>query len=118
MALTADHVVVIGRGRLIAAASMEDFVARSSNSYVRVSSATAELRTYLDAAESVDLAPDGSLHVRGLDIVAVGAIAAAHGIALHELTEVASLEEAFIQLTHDSVEYTGTPNDHVATASR
>src|SRR5580693_4412229 len=46
MAQTADHVVVIGRGRLIAAASMVDFVARSSNNYVRVSSATAELRTY------------------------------------------------------------------------
>jgi ABC-2 type transport system ATP-binding protein len=106
MALTADHLIVIGRGKLIAATSVEDFIARSSENYVRVRSDQADrLLPLLDAATSVDLT-DGALHVSGLDCRAIGDIAAAHSIVLHELSpQMASLEEAFMELTHDSVDY-------------
>jgi ABC-2 type transport system ATP-binding protein len=110
MALTADHVIVLGRGRLIAATSIEDFVARSSKHYVRVRTDRAdELIALLGAAHAVERNQDGSLHVLGLSATAVGDLAASRGIALHELTEIASLEDAFIELTHDSVDFAAAP---------
>jgi ABC-2 type transport system ATP-binding protein len=107
MALTADHLIVIGRGKLIAATSVAEFIARSSDNYVLVRTDQVDrLLPLLDAATSVDLT-DGSLHVSGLDCRAIGDIAATHFIALHELSpQMASLEEAFMELTHDSVDYT------------
>jgi ABC-2 type transport system ATP-binding protein len=107
MALTADQLIVIGRGKLIAATSVSEFIAHSSDNYVLVRTDQAErLLPLLDAATSVDLT-DGSLHVSGLECRAIGDIAATHGIALHELSpQMASLEEAFMELTHDSVDYT------------
>jgi ABC-2 type transport system ATP-binding protein len=107
MALTADHLIVIGRGKLIAATSVAEFIARSSDNYVLVRTDQADrLLPLLDAATSVDLV-DGALHVSGLDCRTIGDIAAAHFIALHELSpQMASLEDAFMELTHDSVEYT------------
>jgi ABC-2 type transport system ATP-binding protein len=108
MALTADHLIVIGRGKLIAASSVADFVARSSDNYILVRTQQADrLIPFLDAASSVDQVEAGVLHVSGLECTAIGDIAAAHGIALHELSpQMASLEEAFMELTHDSVDYT------------
>ncbi len=107
MALTADHLIVIGRGRLIAATTVEEFVSRSSQNFVLVRSGQAErLVPFLSAATGLDFAPDGALQVSGLSCVAIGDIANAHGIALHELSpQLASLEEAFMELTHDSVDY-------------
>ncbi|MDQ1568818.1 MAG: type transport system ATP-binding protein [Actinomycetota bacterium] len=106
MALTADHLVVIGRGKLIAATSVAEFIARSSDNYVLVRTDQADrLLPLLDAATAVDRV-DGALHISGLDCRTIGDIAAAHFIALHELSpQMASLEEAFMELTHDSVDY-------------
>ena len=110
MALIADHVIVLGRGRLIAATSIEDFVARSSKHYVRVrTNRVDELISLLGAAHAVERDPDGALHVNGLSAAAVGDLAATRGIALHELTEIASLEDAFIELTHDHVDFAAAP---------
>jgi ABC-2 type transport system ATP-binding protein len=108
MALTADHLVVIGRGRLVADAPIDEFVRQSSRSDVIVRSpaggAMAGLLTRHGA--TVAAQPDGGLAVTGLDAAAIGELAGTHHITLHELTpRHASLEEAFMELTRDSVEY-------------
>ncbi len=114
MALTADHLVVIGRGRLVADASVAELLSASSRNRVRVRSPQAErLSTLLTrdrASVSVQSGPDGVLEVLGMDAPAVGELAAAHSVVLHELSsQQASLEEAFMDLTRDSVDYrTGT----------
>jgi ABC-2 type transport system ATP-binding protein len=108
MALTADHLIVIGRGRLIRDEGVNDFVASSSRQSVRVRSPQAsELATSLGAAGAVvRVAPDGLIEVTGLDAAAIGELAAAQGLVLHELTpQRASLEEAFMELTSDSVDF-------------
>jgi ABC-2 type transport system ATP-binding protein len=98
MALTADHLVVIGQGRLLADTSMADFIAQNSRSYVRIRSPQRE--RLLDV-----------LHGAGITVVesgsgAIGELAAQHQLVLHELSpQQASLEEAFMQLTAESVEY-------------
>ena len=108
MALTAQHLIVIGRGRLIADTGMEEFVARAAPGVVRVRStdpaALAALLRSRDVA--VSEAGDGALAVSGLDTDQVGRLAGAAGITLLELTaQQASLEEAFIDLTRDAVEF-------------
>jgi ABC-2 type transport system ATP-binding protein len=108
MALTADHLVVIGRGRLIADCSVEDFVHRGTGQQVRVRSPRAAELAQLLAGPDVTVRRDGNdvLDVTGLSSEAIGELAASHAMVLHELTAVgASLEEAFMQLTADSVEY-------------
>ncbi|MFF5521114.1 ABC transporter ATP-binding protein [Streptomyces coeruleorubidus] len=108
MALTADHLVVIGQGRLLADTSMADFIARNSRSYVRVRSPQRErLLDVLHQAGVVAVeSGDGVLEVDGGKAEHVGELAAQHGITLHELSpQQASLEEAFMQLTAGSVEY-------------
>ncbi|MDG9711480.1 ABC transporter ATP-binding protein [Streptomyces sp. DH10] len=108
MALTADHLVVIGQGRLLADTSMADFIARNSRSYVRVRSPQRErLLDVLHQAGVVAVeSGDGVLEVDGGKSEHVGELAAQHGITLHELSpQQASLEEAFMQLTAGSVEY-------------
>ena len=108
MALTADHLIVIGRGRLIADTSVDEFVRRASGAVVRVRSPqAAQLREHLDAP-GVVVQSDGPnvLEITGLTTEAVGDLAAANGIVLHELTLVqASLEQAFMELTRDDVEF-------------
>jgi ABC-2 type transport system ATP-binding protein len=108
MALTADHLIVIGRGRLIADTSVADFVAGASKQLVHVRSPQADdLVTTLSApgVEVTALEP-GLLEVRGLTAEQIGEQAAAHRIVLHELTpQQASLEEAFMDLTRDEVEF-------------
>ncbi|GAA0494904.1 ATP-binding cassette domain-containing protein [Streptomyces sp. NPDC046215] len=108
MALTADHLVVIGQGRLLADTSMADFIAQNSRSYVRLRSPDRE--RLLDALAQDGIAHvtgvDGSLEVDGGDAARLGELAARHRIVLHELSpQRASLEEAFMQLTAESVEY-------------
>jgi ABC-2 type transport system ATP-binding protein len=108
MALTADHLIVIGRGKLIADTSVDDFVARASQKVVVIRSPELErLRTELAGpGVTFDAAERGALEVHGLTAEQVGDMAAAAGIALHELTpQQASLEEAFMNLTRDEVEF-------------
>ncbi len=109
MALTADHLIVVGKGKLIADASTADIIQRSSvNSVLVRSPATARLAEVLTNAGAdvrVDL-PDQVLHVTGVGAARVGDLAAEHAIALHELSpQTASLEEAFMELTRDSVDF-------------
>jgi ABC-2 type transport system ATP-binding protein len=108
MAITADHLIVIGRGKLIRDESVTDFVESSSRRAVRVRSPQMDrLRELVGAAGgSIRTSDDGAVDVMNLDAAAVGELAAANGVVLHELTPVrASLEEAFMELTRDSVEY-------------
>ncbi|WP_217254518.1 ABC transporter ATP-binding protein [Streptomyces sp. AC602_WCS936] len=107
MALTADHLVVIGQGRLLADTSMADFIAENSRSYVRVRTPQRERLLDVLHGEGVTVVETGDvLEVDGDKAEAVGELAARHQIVLHELSpQRASLEEAFMQLTAESVEY-------------
>ena len=108
MAVTADHLIVIGRGRLIADCPTAEFIGRSSHKTVRVDGPDrARLQQLITAAGGhVTIGHDGALTVVGLAAPPIGELAAREGVVLHELTpQLASLEEAFIELTHDSVEY-------------
>jgi ABC-2 type transport system ATP-binding protein len=108
MALTADHLIVIGRGRLIADTSVDEFVRGASKNVVRVRSPQADrLRELLVGPDvGVVAVEPGVLEVAGLTATQVGDAAAEHGLTLHELTpQQASLEEAFMELTRDDIEY-------------
>ena len=105
---TADHLIVIGRGKLIADCTMKDFVARASGAAVRVRTPSADRLGRAISAKGATAGPgdEGSIEVRGMSAEQVGDLAFGEGIRLHELTTVrASLEEAFMELTADSVEY-------------
>ncbi|MET7681144.1 ABC transporter ATP-binding protein [Streptomyces sp. NPDC005423] len=108
MALTADHLVVIGQGRLLADTSMADFIRQNSRSYVRLRSPQRErlLDVLHRAGITVVEAGNGTLEVDGSRSEDIGELAARHHLVLHELSpQQASLEEAFMQLTAESVEY-------------
>jgi ABC-2 type transport system ATP-binding protein len=117
MALTADHLIVIGRGKLIADTSVDDFVERASQKVVVVRSPELErLRDELSGPEVTFAdAERGALEVQGLTAEQVGDAAAAAGIALHELSpQQASLEEAFMNLTRDELEFAAELEEVVA----
>jgi len=108
MALTADHLVVIGRGRLIADTGLEAFVQAAAQQGVLVRTPDAPRLASLlrDAGAAVRPGADGGLMVTGMSGAEVGGLAGAHGIVLHELTpRRASLEDAYLELTGDSVEF-------------
>jgi ABC-2 type transport system ATP-binding protein len=108
MEYTADHLIVIGRGRLIADCAMSEFIARSSGTEVRVKTPSPDELVLALASESGQAVAgkDGLLTVTGMTAEKIGDIAFDKGIRLHELaTHHASLEAAFMELTHDSVEY-------------
>jgi ABC-2 type transport system ATP-binding protein len=108
MALTADHVIVIGKGRLLTESSVEDLIHGSSQNFVRVRSPQNDKLAKLLAAKggSSHAEADGALAVTGMASAAIGDLAAAKSIVLHELSpQEASLEEAYMELTRDSVEY-------------
>ncbi|MGV0790541.1 ABC transporter ATP-binding protein [Mycolicibacterium sp. XJ1819] len=109
MANTADRLVVIGKGRLIASTTVTEFISRSGADVVRVRSPQmAALHGVLvQAGLTAQQAPgDSALLVRGARIEVVGELAARHGITLHELSaQQASLEEAYMKMTDDAVEY-------------
>ena len=108
MSLTADHLIVIGRGRKIADMSTEDFIKQASGALVLVRTPqAAQLEALLSGPDvSVTAAGPGLLEVRGLTAVQIGEAAAANQVVLHELTpQQASLEEAFMTLTRDDVEF-------------
>jgi ABC-2 type transport system ATP-binding protein len=108
MALTADHLIVIGRGRKIADASTQEFLSQASGNIVHVRTPQAlELESELAGPDVTvkTLDPD-VLEIRGLTARQVGEVAAARRFVLHELTpQQASLEEAFMNLTRDEVEF-------------
>jgi ABC-2 type transport system ATP-binding protein len=114
---TADHVLVIGRGRLIADMSIHEFIQQSSGNHVRVvSPRAAELGGILrEHGADIGNSADGALVVTGMEAPAIGEIAATCGIALHELApRRASLEAAFMELTRDAVEYHAGGNADLA----
>jgi ABC-2 type transport system ATP-binding protein len=108
MALTADHLIVVGRGRLIADTSVDEFVSRASGNVVRVRSPQADDLAAQLAATGVTIVAvePGLLEVSGLTAPQIGEAAAERGIVLHELMpQQVSLEEAFMDLTRDDVEF-------------
>jgi ABC-2 type transport system ATP-binding protein len=109
MANTADRLVVIGRGKLIASTTVAEFVSGSDAGAVRVRSPQLDTLGGLLSGAGIEATaePDGSaLSVRGAAIEVIGDLAARNGITLHELsTQRASLEEAYLKLTDDAVEY-------------
>jgi ABC-2 type transport system ATP-binding protein len=121
MAVTADHLIVIGRGKLLADAATADVVARGSGQSVRVRTPAPDRLTELIAAEGgqavlADTQPGNGasaagdqatvLIVTGMPAARVGELAASASIVLHELTpQLASLEDAFLELTSDSLEF-------------
>jgi ABC-2 type transport system ATP-binding protein len=122
MAVTADHLIVIGRGRLLADAATQDVIARGSGHSVRVRTPDPDRLTALVSAEGgkAVLEADGNgtavggeagdsapvLTVTGLPAARIGELAASASVVLHELTpQLASLEDAFLELTAGSLEY-------------
>ncbi len=111
MAVTADHVIVVGQGRLIANMPIADLIASASANEVRVRTPdAARLREALAGPDiTVSSTQDDVLDVRGIPVEQIGHIALDHGIVLYELTpQLASLEEAYMDMTRDSVEFHAT----------
>lgn len=106
MAVSADQIVVIGRGHFITQGSVDDLT-RTAQGSVLVRSASPDiLKTALSQATEIEALNDGALNVTGLSAEAIGTIALSAGIALSELTpQRASLEEVFMELTADSLDY-------------
>ncbi|QAY68991.1 ABC transporter ATP-binding protein [Xylanimonas protaetiae] len=140
VALTADHVIVIGKGKILADTSVKDFTAGASRKTVRVSTpGAAALAAAIERAGGTAVAADGeasvgrhaaddalaaapavpgTLEVTGLDAPTIGELALTAGVALHELTPVVStLEQAYMELTKDSVEYRTEDVSHVDAAT-
>jgi ABC-2 type transport system ATP-binding protein len=108
MAVTAEHLIVIGRGRLVADCSTEEFIERSTEQSVLVRSPDADRLAEIIALEGgkVTGSGPGQLRVAGMEAPRVGELAAGERVVLHELTpQRGSLEEAFMELTRESVEY-------------
>jgi ABC-2 type transport system ATP-binding protein len=113
MALTAEHLIVIGRGRLLADMSTQEFINQNSSGRVRVR--TPHVEPLLDALSgkgATSRTVDGFIEVEGLTTDAVGDLAAANNVTIHELfAQRSSLEEAFMEMTKDSVEYHATVDE-------
>ncbi|MFE3717795.1 ABC transporter ATP-binding protein [Streptomyces cyaneofuscatus] len=125
MALTADHLIVIGRGRLLADTTVDELVRQAGGASVKVVTPQPDdLRAHLAApgveittaatatatATTASTTPLHELHVRGTESAHIGAVAAAHGITLHELTpQTVSLEQAFMDLTQDAADHRSQP---------
>jgi ABC-2 type transport system ATP-binding protein len=119
MALTAQELVVIGKGKLIAQCSTEEFVAQATEATVAVRSPQlVQLRAALGQQGATIRDEGEKLVVTGMDSAAIGELAAAKGVVLHELSpQRGSLEEAFIQLTGDAVEYHAAVNGDAAASA-
>jgi ABC-2 type transport system ATP-binding protein len=108
MALTAERLVVIGRGTLIAETSVEEFTARHQAETIRVVTPTPQLMVSALSRAGIrpSVADDGAIVVAGVPSAQIGELAAEASLTLHELTpQRASLEDAFMELTSDAVEY-------------
>jgi len=120
MELIADHLVIIGRGRLLADTSLKDFTQQAGGGGVRVATGEAVKLRELLAAPGVTISSNSAeeLLVHGWAARDIGLIAAQYGIALYELApQSVSLETAFMLLTHDAVEYHSAPADAERTAA-
>lgn len=108
MALTADHLVVIGKGRLLADSPIDDFIAQNARSFILIRTPEPErLRQLLIAGNiAVEEGADGTIEAVGTTQEHVGALAARHQVPVYEIrSEAASLEDAFMQLTADAATY-------------
>jgi ABC-2 type transport system ATP-binding protein len=108
MALTAQHLIVIGRGKLLADSGIEELIGGAARNPVRVRSTQADALAALLRSPGVAVSRDGggALTVSGLSTDEVGRVAGAAGITLLELTaQRASLEDAFLDMTRDAVEF-------------
>jgi ABC-2 type transport system ATP-binding protein len=112
MSLTAQDLVVIGRGKLISQCTTEEFIEQAGSASIRVRSPQLDQLSALLTDAGADVRPDAgndqkpALLVAGMESAAIGELAAANSVVLHELSPMAaSLEEAFMQLTGDSVDY-------------
>ncbi|MET9387466.1 ATP-binding cassette domain-containing protein [Streptomyces sp. NPDC002928] len=118
MALTADRLVIIGRGRLITETTMADFLAAGAGNSIRVRSTDTAVLAGLLAERGATVAhePDGALRVTGASADEVGELARARGLGLLELSQQQmSLEQRYMELTREAVEYqAGSPNDNEA----
>jgi ABC-2 type transport system ATP-binding protein len=114
MQYTADHLIVIGQGRLLADAPIEDVIARSAYNAAKVRTPQADtLRAALERADaSVQMVAGGALTVTGVSLRQIGEIAFHHRVPIHELSaQTASLEQAYMELTAASVEYSATGSE-------
>ncbi len=115
MELTAEHLLVVGRGRLMADLPMQQFIADATGNHVHVVTPDGSALRDLLAAPGVAVTSSepGVLDVEGLTAREIGIRAAQAGVVLHELTPIEpSLEEAFMTMTRDAVEFHGSPTDH------
>ena len=120
MALTADHLVVIGRGRLISTGSVSDFITTNASQFVRVRTPRADEleRLLVTQGARVQREDDASLTVSSLSAEQIGETCGNAGIVLYELSpQSASLEEAFMEMTRESVDYHGHRVDDDVAAS-
>jgi ABC-2 type transport system ATP-binding protein len=112
MALTAQHLIVIGRGKLLADTSTQDFISQNSAGGVRIR--TPQVQALKDALATKGLTArqvDTYIEIEGATTDAIGDLAAASGVTVHELfVQRSSLEEAFMEMTRDSVEYHAAGN--------
>ena len=120
MALTADHIIVVGRGRVIADAPVAEILAKAQGTTVRVR--TPQATALVDQVRGPDVTvisvESGVMEITGSSPEAIGEAAAAAGIVLHELTPLhGSLEDAYMQLTADEVQYHSTPVGPAATGA-
>ncbi len=121
MELVAEHLLVIGKGRILADTSIEQFIATSSPGGVLVTSPDARALERLLAGPDVTVVSTerDRIEVHGVPAEAIGDLAADHGLRLHELvTRTTSLESAYLELTRGSVEYSGTDSAHRAGPDR
>jgi ABC-2 type transport system ATP-binding protein len=120
MALTADHLIIIGRGRLLADMPMTEFIESNARKDVLVRSPREEelVRLLTSQGASVERQEDGGLAVRNMDASEIGDLAVGQGISVHELTpRHASLEQAYLDITSESVEYRAEPSAVPGTAA-
>jgi ABC-2 type transport system ATP-binding protein len=121
MSQTADRLVVIGRGRLIAETSVADFIARSGGAAVKLITPDVAAFTVTLTAAGAKVRPGevGELTIEGLAAPQIGDLAARDGLRVHELVPItASLEDAFMELTQDEVEYRPSSPTGMAAAGR
>ncbi len=108
MAQTADHLLIIGRGRIITSGPIHEVISAATRTSVRVVTPRREELTALlvERGATVAPGPDGALEVANLGNVEIGDLVASRGLPVHELTPIqASLEDAYLSLTRDDVEY-------------
>jgi ABC-2 type transport system ATP-binding protein len=119
MSMTADRLIIIGRGRLIADTTVEELLDGGAGAYVRVRSSEGELLARLleDHGAAVAREADGSLHATGVSIDVVGEVARANTVTLQELSSYqATLEQRYLELTSDSVDYHTSKSEQLGPA--